>query len=185
MAPECLLTGESVAVFPDAVFVDLLDLGVHSELLVHPERLESLALPHNPSHIVIDEIQRIPALLDEVHRLIEKRRWRFALTGFSARKLRRGGVNLLAGRASAFAMHPLTAAELGDRFDLAHSVRYGQLPTVYVDRDPQAYLASDVGTYLREEVQAEALVRRLDAFSGSTSSTASTSCPWHQPCPGC
>jgi uncharacterized protein len=97
--------------------------------------------------------------------LFERRRWRFALTGSSARKLRRGGVNLLAGRARTLAMHPLTAAELGDRFDLTHSVRYGQLPSVYVESDPKQYLASYVGTYLREEVQAEALTRNLEAFS--------------------
>jgi len=161
-------TGKSTLlrhVFPDAILFDLLDLGLYSELLAHPDRLEALALPRMPAPIVIDEIQRLPALLDEVHRLIERRRWRFVLTGSSARKLRRGGVNLLAGRARTLAMHPLTAAELGDRFDLAHSLRYGQLPTVYVESDPKAYLASYVGTYLREEVQAEALTRNLEAFS--------------------
>jgi predicted AAA+ superfamily ATPase len=161
-------TGKSTLlrnVFPDAIFFDLLDLGLYSELLAHPQRLEALSLPRMPARIVIDEIQRIPALLDEVHRLIERRRWRFALTGSSARKLRRGGVNLLAGRARTLAMHPLTAAELGDRFDLRHSVRYGQLPSVYVESDPRQYLSSYVGTYLREEVQAEALTRNLDAFS--------------------
>jgi predicted AAA+ superfamily ATPase len=161
-------TGKSTllrAAFPDAVYFDLLDLSVYSELLAHPERLEALALPRMPARVVLDEIQRVPALLDEVHRLIERRRWRFALTGSSARKLRRGGVNLLAGRARTLTMHPLTAAELGSRFDLAHSLRYGQLPSVYVESDPRQYLASYVGTYLREEVQAEALTRNLDAFS--------------------
>jgi predicted AAA+ superfamily ATPase len=161
-------TGKSTllrTVFPDSVFFDLLDLSVYSELLAHPNRLEALASPRMPQRIVIDEIQRIPALLDEVHRLIERRRWRFALTGSSARKLRRGGVNLLAGRARTLSMHPLTAAELGDRFNLVHSVRYGQLPSVYVESDPERYISSYVGTYLREEVQAEALTRNLDAFS--------------------
>jgi predicted AAA+ superfamily ATPase len=161
-------TGKSTLlrqVFPDALTVDLLDMVVYTELLAHPERLEARALPAAPSRIIIDEIQRLPKLLDEVHRLIEGRRWRFALTGSSARKLRRGGVNLLAGRARTATMHPLTAAELGDDFDLARSVRWGQLPTVYVERDPKDYLASYVGTYLREEVQAEALTRNLDAFS--------------------
>jgi predicted AAA+ superfamily ATPase len=161
-------TGKSTllrAAFPNALYLDLLDLGLYSELLAHPERLEALALPHMPAPIVLDEIQRLPALLDEVHRLIEARRWRFALTGSSARKLRRGGVNLLAGRARTLAMHPLTAAELGDAFDLRHSTRFGQLPGAYVESDPQRYLASYAGTYLREEVQAEALTRNLDAFS--------------------
>lgn len=161
-------TGKSTLlrhVFPTALYIDLLDVAVYTELLTHPERLEARALPVAPDRIVIDEIQRLPKLLDEVHRLIERRRWRFALTGSSARKLRRGGVNLLAGRARTATMHPLTAAELGDAFDLGHSVRYGQLPSVYVEKDPKEYLASYAGTYLREEVQAEALTRNLDVFS--------------------
>lgn len=161
-------TGKSTLlrhVFPAALHLDLLDVALYTELLMHPERLEARALPVAPERIVIDEIQRLPQLLDEVHRLMERRRWRFTLTGSSARKLRRGGVNLLAGRARTATMHPLTAAELGDSFDLRHSVRYGQLPSVYVDTDPQAYLASYAGTYLREEVQAEALTRNLEAFS--------------------
>lgn len=161
-------TGKSTLLrqaLPKSFLIDLLDLGVYGELLAHPERLEALALPSKASWVVIDEIQRLPALLDEVHRLIEKKRFRFALTGSSSRKLRRGGVNLLAGRARTLAMHPLTALELGKQFDLAHSLRFGQLPTVYVESDPKAYLASYVGTYLREEVQAEALTRNLEAFS--------------------
>jgi predicted AAA+ superfamily ATPase len=133
--------------------------------LAHPHRLEAMALPHMPATIVLDEIQRLPLLLDEVHRLIEKRRWRFAMTGSSARKLRRGAANLLAGRARTLAMYPLTATELGDTFDLTHSLRYGQLLGAYVESDPQRYLSSYTGTYLREEVQAEALTRNLEAFS--------------------
>lgn len=161
-------TGKSTLLrgtFPTALYIDLLDISVYTELLTHPERLEARALPLAPDRIVIDEIQRLPGLLDEVHRLIERRRWRFALTGSSARKLRRGGANLLAGRARTTTMHPLTAAELGDAFDLAHSLRYGQLPGAYVETDPKPFLASYVGTYLREEVQAEALTRNLDVFS--------------------
>jgi uncharacterized protein len=151
--------------FPDAVYFDLLDMAVYSELLAHPERLEALALPRKPKRVVIDEVQRLPMLLNEVHRLIETRKWRFALTGSSARKLRRGNANLLAGRARTLTMHPLTASELGRKFELRRSVRYGQLPSVYAESDPDEYLASYVGTYLREEVQAEALTRNLDAFS--------------------
>lgn len=161
-------TGKSTLLrtaFPKAFYIDLLDLGVYAELLAHPERLEALARPHKPALIVIDEVQRLPKLLDEVHRLIERRRWRFALTGSSARKLRRSGVNLLAGRARTLAMHPLTATELGGRFDLQYAVRFGMLPSVYVESDPQRYLSSYVGTYLREEVLSEALTRNLDAFS--------------------
>ena len=140
-------------------------MGNYPKLLAHPHRLEAMALPHMPATIVLDEIQRLPLLLDEVHRLIEKRRWRFAMTGSSARKLRRGAANLLAGRARTLAMHPLTATERGDTFDLTPSLRHGQLPGAYVESDPQRYLYSYTGTYLREEVQAEALTRNLEAFS--------------------
>ena len=161
-------TGKSTllrAALPDALVIDLLDLGVYAELTAHPERLAA-RIEGRPSPVVIlDEVQRVPALLDEVHRLIEQKRFRFALTGSSARKLRRGNANLLAGRARTLTMHPLTAAELGSQFRLQHSLRYGQLPTVYVEPDPERYLSSYVGTYLREEVQAEALTRNLEAFS--------------------
>ncbi len=161
-------TGKSTLLrerFPEALFIDLLDLAVYRELLAHPELLEARILAAGSDRIVVDEVQRLPGLLEEVHRLIEKRRWRFALTGSSARKLRRGGANLLAGRARTLTMHPLTAAELGSEFRLQHSIRFGHLPTSYVAPDPADYLASYVGTYLREEVQAEALTRNLDAFS--------------------
>jgi predicted AAA+ superfamily ATPase len=161
-------TGKSTwtdAVLPGALRVDLLDHGVYAELLSRPERLEAIIDASGAHDVVIDEVQRLPALLDEVHRLIEKKRHRFVLTGSSARKLRRGGANLLAGRARTLAMHPLTAAELGDAFDVARSLRHGQLPTAYTTDDPGPYLKSYVGTYLREEVQAEALTRNLEAFS--------------------
>lgn len=161
-------TGKSTLLrqaLPDAFVVDLLDLATYAELTARPHRLEALIAAHGHTTVVIDEVQRAPVLLDEVHRLIESQRWQFALTGSSARKLRRGGVNLLAGRARTLAMHPLTAAELGSAFDLKHSLKFGQLPTVYVDSDPRRYVASYVGTYLREEVQAEALTRNLDGFS--------------------
>ena len=85
--------------FPKAVRLDLLDLRLYTELLAHPDRLEAMALEQRADVVILDEVQRLPALLDEVHRLIEERRWRFVLTGSSARKLRRGGVNLLGGRA--------------------------------------------------------------------------------------
>lgn len=161
-------TGKSTwlrSTFPHACFFDLLDYATYGELLAHRDRLEATALASRASTVVIDEVQRLPSLLDEVHRLIEARGWRFVLTGSSARKLRRGGVNLLAGRARTLSMHPLTAAELGQAFNLRQSLRYGQLPTAYTASDPTAYLHSYVGTYLREEVQAEALARNLDLFS--------------------
>jgi predicted AAA+ superfamily ATPase len=117
--------------------------------------------------IFVDEIQRIPALLDEIHGLIEAHRVRFLLTGSSARKLRRGAANLLAGRAATRRLHPLTMAEQGDLFDLERTLRFGSLPPV-VTGGPSAVrelLASYADTYLREEIQAEALVRNLGGFA--------------------
>jgi uncharacterized protein len=151
--------------FPEALVLDLLDFATYGELLARPDRLGQIVAAASTSTVVIDEVQRLPELLNEVHRLIEERSTRFVLTGSSARKLRRTGVNLLAGRARSMAMHPLTAVELGDQFDLRRSITLGHLPTVYVADDPERYLAGYVGTYLREEVMAEALTRNLDGFS--------------------
>jgi uncharacterized protein len=151
--------------FPDALVLDLLDYATYTELLTHPDRLGQIVAGAQASTVLIDEVQRAPEVLNEVHRLIEQRGTRFVLTGSSARKLRRSGVNLLAGRARTLAMHPLTAVELGERFDVERSIRLGHLPTVYAVDDPERYLAGYVGTYLREEVMAEALTRNLDAFS--------------------
>jgi predicted AAA+ superfamily ATPase len=161
-------TGKSTmlrASLPGAVHLDLLDIALYGELLAHPERLEAMVTAGRSSTVVIDEVQRLPGLLEEVHRLIEARRLRFVLTGSSARKLRRGGANLLAGRARTLHMHPLTAVELGRDFRVERSVRHGHLPIAVTAGDPERYLASYVGTYLREEVMAEALTRNLDAFS--------------------
>jgi predicted AAA+ superfamily ATPase len=155
----------SRATFPGAVYVDLLETDTQTRLLAAPDRLEAMIPPAHRGWVVIDEVQKVPALLDEVHRLIEARRCRFALTGSSARKLRRGGVNLLAGRAITNGMFPLTVGELGKDFDLRHSLRFGSLPSVYVEKDPAAYLTSYVSTYLKEEVLQEGLTRNLAAFS--------------------
>lgn len=151
--------------FPGAIVLDLLEADTYTDLLASPGRLEQKIPPRYRGWVLIDEIQKVPALLDEVHRLIERRRLRFGMTGSSARKLRRRGVNLLAGRALSMTMHPLTKRELGARFDLRHSLRFGQLPSVYVEDDPDAYLRTYVSTYLREEVLQEGLTRNLGAFA--------------------
>ena len=140
------------------------------------ENATYLALSHNPSRIaeeltagdrlvVIDEIQRLPELLNEVHLLIEERGVRFLLTGSSARKLRHGGVNLLGGRARTKYLHPLTSAELGARFDLLRAVQRGLLPSIYFSDDPRADLEAYTGLYLQEEVVAEGAARIVPAFS--------------------
>lgn len=149
---------------PDALYLDLLDGGLYTQLLARPELLESFITPG--THLVIlDEIQRIPALLNEVHRLIVNRGIRFALTGSSARSLRKKGVNLLAGRALTYNMHPFTATELGADFDITKAIRYGQLPSVIGHSAPDAYLKSYVQTYLREEILQEGLTRNLANFA--------------------
>ncbi len=150
---------------PDAITIDLLRSDVYTTLLGNPSALETFIPADYQGWVVIDEVQKVPALLDEVHRLIEQRELRFALTGSSARKLRRGGVNLLAGRAVTRRMHPLSALELGEAFDLEESIQFGCLPTIKSHADPADYLASYVETYLREEVQQEGLTRRLDVFA--------------------
>ncbi len=151
--------------FPKALYLDLLESEIHNDLLASPQRLEKLIPKNHREWIIIDEVQRIPDLLNEIHRLIEKNKFRFVLTGSSARSLRKKGTNLLAGRALHRHFHPLTAIELGKDFDLRHSLQFGQLPSVYVDENPKAYLESYVKTYLREEVQQEGLTRNLSAFS--------------------
>lgn len=151
--------------FPQALYLDLLGSEIYNDLLASPQRLDSLIPKGFTDWIILDEVQRVPELLNEVHRLIESKKHKFVLTGSSARKLRRKGVNLLAGRALTYTMHPLTAKELGQDFDLKHSLKFGQLPSVYRETDPKAYLESYVQTYLREEVQQEGLTRNLGAFS--------------------
>jgi predicted AAA+ superfamily ATPase len=151
---------------PGAVRLDLLDASLALELGRDPHRLEAL-VGGKPagSWVVLDEIQKIPALLDEVHRLMEERRWRFALCGSSARKLRRGGVNLLAGRAVTRRMGPFSARELGAVFDPSFSLSWGMLPAVHGDPKHAAdILSAYVHTYLREEIREEGVLRREPPF---------------------
>ncbi len=153
------------AAFPKAVYLDLLEAELFNDLLANPQRLENF-IPRNAGDwIIIDEVQRIPELLNEVHRLIEKYKYKFILTGSSARKLRRKGFNLLGGRALTYDMHPLTTVELGDDFNLDRSLGFGQLPSACIESDPKKYLESYVKTYLEEEIRQEGLTRNLAAFS--------------------
>ncbi len=148
-----------------SIYLDLLESELFAELLASPQRLAAMIPKQHSGFVVIDEVQKVPALLDEVHRLIETRKLRFALTGSSARKLKREGANLLAGRARTMEMFPLTVSELGDSLDLQHALLFGGLPTVWVESDPVVYLKSYVTTYLREEIQQEGLTRNLPAFT--------------------
>jgi len=143
---------------------DLLDSSIYLSLSQNPGRIAEELTPQDRI-IVIDEIQRIPELLNEVHRLIEERGIRFLLTGSSARKLRRGGVNLLGGRARTKYLHPLTYKELGERFDLFRGIERGLLPSIYFSDDPRADLRAYAGSYLQQEIVAEGFTRNIPAFS--------------------
>lgn len=148
----------------DARIYDLLDTSVYLALSQNPGRI-SQELTAQDKIVVIDEIQRLPILLNEVHRLIEESGTRFLLTGSSARKLRRGGVNLLGGRARTKYLHPLTCKELGPRFELPEAVKRGLLPSIYFSEDPRADLQAYTGSYLQQEIAAEGLARNIPAFS--------------------
>lgn len=143
---------------------DLLDTSLFLTLSRNPSRLAQ-ELTDKDRFVVIDEIQRLPILLNEVHRLIEDRGIRFLLTGSSARKLRSRGVNLLGGRARTKYLHPLTSRELGKHFDLFKAVKRGMLPSVYFSDDPRADLQAYAGSYLQQEIIAEGVTRNVPAFS--------------------
>jgi len=149
-------------------WVDLLKAEEFRRYVARPEllRQELEAEAHARTHqIVIDEIQKVPALLDEVHWLIENRGLHFALCGSSARKVKRGAANLLGGRAMRYELHGLSASELGREFDLDRILNNGYLPRIYEASRPQRMLDAYIADYLKEEVAAEGLVRNLPTFS--------------------
>ncbi|MBW2732079.1 MAG: ATP-binding protein [Deltaproteobacteria bacterium] len=147
-----------------ARFLSLLDSDLFLSLSQRPSALRELVQPHD-TLVVIDEIQKLPLLLDEVHLMIESRGTRFLLTGSSARKLRRGGVNLLGGRARSRTLHPLVQAELGERFELQRALNVGLVPSIYLSERPLEDLRAYATDYLREEIAAEGLTRNVPAFS--------------------
>jgi predicted AAA+ superfamily ATPase len=142
---------------------DLLDPDVFGRLARRPKLLGE-ELGDDDRCVVIDEIQKLPSLLDEVHRLIETRKLRFLLAGSSARKLKRGGANLLGGRAWDASLYPLTFAEIPG-FDLLRYLNRGGIPHVYLSEDFEEELRAYANLYLREEVQAESLTRKIDHFA--------------------
>ena len=162
-------TGKSTWIrerFPDATTYDLLDTGEALRLSKDPHALyRELATLSAGDWAVVDEVQKVPGLLDEVHRLIESHRLRFVLSGSSARKLRRSGVNLLAGRAITTSMFPLVSAELSFEFDPERALLFGMLPMAVTTDSPRDYLRTYAETYLVQEIQAEALTRNLGAFA--------------------
>ena len=152
--------------FPSARRIDLLDEGLYQELLARPGLFaELIAAEKNQAWVIVDEVQRLPNLLNEVHRAIEDRRLRFALSGSSTRKLKRAGVNLLGGRAARLTMFPFLPEELGARFHLSDALQTGTLPLVVADLEPETALARYSQSYLRDEIQAEALARNIPGFA--------------------
>lgn len=148
----------------DARVYDLLDTSIYLALSQNPGRIAQ-EITARDQIVVIDEIQRLPVLLNEVHRLIEAHRIRFLLTGSSARKLRHGGVNLLGGRARIKYLHPLVYKELGNLFDLHRAIERGLLPSIYFSDDPAADVKAYTGLYLQQEIVAEGVTRNIPAFS--------------------
>jgi len=150
---------------PDALFLDLLQPDLARELIARPERLRDLVrgAPDRPV-VVLDEVQRVPELLNVVHAMLESReRRQFVLTGSSARKLRRGGVDLLAGRAVVRSLHPFMAAEL-QRFDFDAALSRGLLPLAVAAERPEDVLRAYASLYLDEEVRVEGWARNVGAF---------------------
>ncbi len=162
-------TGKSTwirAALGSASFVDLLDEARFQSYLADPSRsgaeVRTLA---RGSWVVVDEIQRLPSLLNEVHRAMQESKLKFALTGSSARKLRQGGTNLLGGRARELTMYPFVPEELGKQFRLERALEQGTLPLVWDSEEPEHTLRAYVEMYLKQEIQAEALVRNLPGFA--------------------
>ncbi len=160
-------TGKSTLLhhlFPDAIFFDLLEADTFRELSARPEYMRQ-TVPPGTELVIIDEIQKLPRLLDEVHLMIERNRdLRFVLTGSSACKLKRGGANLLAGRAWVAHFHPLVSPEIGPG-RLLQRINRGSLPAVLDSELPHEDLKAYVGTYLQEEIRAEGLTRSVENFS--------------------
>jgi predicted AAA+ superfamily ATPase len=151
---------------PKAIHYDLLDTSESLRLSRDPHQIFNELSGHPAgTWVVIDEIQKVPELLEEVHRLIERHKLRFVLSGSSARNLRRGGINLLAGRAIVRELYPLVSAEVDHKVGFPGSLLTGMLPMSFLGADPSAYLNTYANTYLQEEIKAEALTRNIGGFS--------------------
>lgn len=161
--------------FPKAKFYDLLKTDLRTELLLHPEKLRQEILAGKNPLVVIDEIQKVPSLLDEVHWCLENTQTRFILCGSSARKLRHGAANLLGGRAERFELFPLTTDEITlGKIDLIRLLNHGLLPEHYLTGRPDRLLKGYVLDYLNEEIRAEALTRNVPAFGRFLESLATS-----------
>ena len=160
-------TGKSTLlknVFADALWFDLLLSDLYKRLLINPEYLRETILAQEKKIVVIDEIQRIPILLNEVHWLIVNHDIQFILTGSSPRKILRSGENLLGGRALRYELFPLVSHEIPE-FDLLRALNHGLLPKHYLSENPKKLISAYIGSYLQDEIIAEAKIRNIDVFA--------------------
>lgn len=161
-------TGKSTllkALYPDSLWFDLLQTDVFTRLQRNPSQLREIVIASKPSEpVIVDEIQKIPALLDEIHWLIENEQTRFILSGSSPRKIIRSQANLLGGRALRYELFPLVSHEIPD-FSLLRALNHGLLPRHYLSENPAKLIESYIGNYLRDEIMAEARLRNVNSFS--------------------
>ncbi len=161
-------TGKSTllkAIYPDALYFDLLLFEVYERLQRNPGILkESILASEKPGPVIVDEIQRIPALLNEIHWLIANKNIQFILSGSSPRKIIRSGANLLGGRATRSELYPLIYKEIPD-FDILRALNHGLLPRHYLSNHPSRLISAYIGSYLQEEIMAEAKIRNIHSFS--------------------
>jgi predicted AAA+ superfamily ATPase len=159
------------ALFTDALFFDLLLSDLYKRLLTNPEYLRETVLASEKKVVVIDEIQKLPNLLNEVHWLISNHSIRFILSGSSPRKIIRSGENLLGGRALKYELFPFSSSEIPN-FDLLRALNHGLLPRHYLSNNPKRNIAAYIGSYLRDEIVAEAKIRNVDVFARFLESAA-------------
>lgn len=159
------------ALFTDALFFDLLLSDLYKRLLTNPEYLRETVIASEKKVVVIDEIQKLPNLLNEVHWLISNHSIRFILSGSSPRKIIRSGENLLGGRALKYELFPFSSSEIPN-FDLLRALNHGLLPKHYLSNNPKRNIAAYIGSYLRDEIVAEAKIRNVDVFARFLESAA-------------
>ena len=161
------------SLFNESLWIDLLKSDQFRMFMQTPSRLrEIVQADPTITHVVIDEIQKVPELLDEIHWLIENTGVNFAMCGSSACKLKREGANLLGGRAIRYELHGLSASEISDEFELERMLNHGYLPKHYLAKNPRRMINSYVSDYLKEEIAAEGIVRNLPSFADFLSSAA-------------
>lgn len=149
----------------DTLYIDFLEPDTFRAYAAYPETLLKAVNAVKPDQVIIDEVQKVPQILDVVHKILEEKKIRFILTGSGARKLKKEGADLLGGRAVYCRMHPFTAEEMGSAFSLEKALQTGLIPVVERSDEPVRTLSAYVDIYLREEIQAEGLVRNLGSFT--------------------